>query len=248
MSIEISGAKRVALVTGTGSGIGAAMAHAFTYAGYAVNFVVNRLAAFERGSQANGGTALTTMVDVRDSASVSALVRAGMMQVGAFDIVCPNTSIMRVEAPLQETTGDGVETLLTVNATGAIYTLRAALPHVRTGGAVIVTSSVSGPQAHPNAAVYAATTIASLGLKVASRSIRVHAVCLSGVDMPLTRGAYGTDVATTLAQCAAANPMGRITTPEDIAQAVLFLVSPAARHSNGVALRVDGGDGRRGAL
>jgi 3-oxoacyl-[acyl-carrier protein] reductase len=109
-------------------------------------------------------------------------------------------------------------------------------------------------QAHPGTSVYAATKFAliafgrSLALELAPRRIRVNMVCPGGVDTPLTHGVYGDDTPRVLAEYAEINPAGRFATASDVADAVLFLASPAARHVNGVALRVDGGDCLLGAL
>ena len=102
--------------------------------------------------------------------------------------------------------------------------------------------------------MYAATKMAVIGLgrslaaELAPRRIRVNMVCPGGVDTALTRGAYGEDAERVIAEYAAANPLGRIAQPEDIARAMVFLASDAARHINGVALRVDGGDCLLGAV
>ena len=109
---------------------------------------------------------------------------------------------------------------------------------------MILTSSTSGLLAHAGGSVYAATKIALIGLarslsaELSSRQIRVNCICPGAVDTPLLRRLYSD---TDLEEAAATNPLGRLAQPGDVADVMLFLTSPAARHINGVALRVDGG-------
>ena len=200
-----------------------------------------------------GGTALAAVADVTDDASIRAAVAAGIERFGDFRTVCANAGITFPEVPLTETTDDVADRLLAVNLKGVFLTLRAAVPHVRDGGAIVITSSLSGLAAHPGAALYAGTKLALIGLgrslaaELAPR-VRVNMICPGGVDTPLTRGAYGDDAEQVIKGYAEANPLGRIAEPDDIARAIAFLASDEARHVNGVALRVDGGDGLMGAL
>jgi NAD(P)-dependent dehydrogenase (short-subunit alcohol dehydrogenase family) len=245
------------LITGAGSGIGAAAARLFVEAGAAVvlaDLSEERLRSVELNLGAAADTVLAVATDVRDDRSVRALVQAGVERFGGFDTVCPNAGVTFPEKPFEQFEDAEVEQLLAVNLMGVILTLRAAVPHLRDGGSAVLTSSISGLQAHAGAAVYAATKMAVIGLgrslaaELAPRRIRVNMVCPGGVDTALTRGAYGEDAERVIAEYAAANPLGRIAQPEDIARAMVFLASDAARHINGVALRVDGGDCLLGAV
>jgi 3-oxoacyl-[acyl-carrier protein] reductase len=252
------GRERVALITGAASGIGAAAAHRFAAEGWAVVLGdVNEggLRETEEKIRRAGGTALGIHVDVRDPASVAGMVAGAVERFEALDAVCPNAGIGFAERPFEQT-GEDVDALIDVNLRGVIHLLLAALPHVRHGGAVVITSSTSGLLAHEGGAVYAATKIAliglgrSLALELAGRSIRVNMVCPGAVDTPMIRGVWGGEAGAqrALAEYAATNPLHRVAEPEDVARAILFLASPQARHITGVALRVDGGDGLLGAV
>ena len=246
----------VTLITGAGSGIGAAAARLFRESGSAVvlaDLSEERLRSVE-AELGNDAAVLAIPTDVRDDGAVRALVAAGVERFGGFDTVLPNAGVTFGEKPLEEFTDAEVDQLLAVNLKGVIHTLRATIPHLRDGGSVVLTSSISGLQAHAGAAIYAATKIAIIGLgrslaaELAPRHIRVNMVCPGGVDTALTRGVYGDQIDEVIADYAKANPLGRIAQPEDIAQAMVFLASAGADHITGVSLRVDGGDCLLGAV
>lgn len=249
----------VTLITGAGSGIGAAASRLFLESGSAVvlaDVSEKRLRSVERTlrEDADPDAILAMPMDVRDDVAVRALVASAVERFGPLHTVCPNAGVTFPEKPLEEFEDAEVEQLVSVNLKGVFYVLRASIPHLEDGGSVVLTASISGLQAHPGAAFYAATKIAVIGLgrslasELAPRRIRVNMVCPGGVDTALTRGAYPDDPDRVIAEYAAVNPLGRIAQPEDIAQAMVFLASDAARHITGVALRVDGGDCLAGAL
>lgn len=250
--------EQVVLITGAASGIGAATARGFAEAGWSVvlgDVAEDPLRVVEASIRGNGGSALGLVVDVRDESSVRSMVAAAVERFGGFDAVCPNAGIGFPERPFEETRPD-VDRLIDVNLRGAISVLLIALPHVRPGGSVVITSSTSGLLAHDGGAVYAATKIAliglgrSLALELAPRSIRVNMVCPGAVNTPMIRDVWGSEAEAerALEEYARDNPLGRFAEPEDVAEAIMFLASSKARHITGVSLRVDGGDGLRGAL
>jgi NAD(P)-dependent dehydrogenase (short-subunit alcohol dehydrogenase family) len=167
-----------------------------------------------------------------------------------LDVVCTIAGVfIGPERPLQDTDDDVIDRLLDVNVKGVIRVLRAALPHVRDGGAIVLTSSISGLVAHPGGAAYAASKTAQLGLarslaaELSPRRIRVNVICPGTIDTPMAHAAH---TPAQLAGFARDNPLGRLGTPEDVAGAFLFLAR--AGYVNGMALRVDGGDTLLGAL
>jgi NAD(P)-dependent dehydrogenase (short-subunit alcohol dehydrogenase family) len=243
---------RVALLTGAANGIGRATARALAGAGW-------RLALLDRDGESlehlarelgDGATALfTRTVDITDTAAVDAAVAAAHAALGPFTAVCPIAGVFAApERPMAEMADADVARLLDVNVHGTVRTLRACIPLIRDGGSIAVAASTSGLTAHPDAAVYGATKAAlvalarSLALELAPRRVRVNAVCPGGVDTPLSRAAYPEEAASGFAGYRETNPLGRIATPDDVAAVFAFLASDAARHVNGVALRVDGGD------
>jgi NAD(P)-dependent dehydrogenase (short-subunit alcohol dehydrogenase family) len=243
------------LITGAASGIGAATACSFARAGWRLVLadIDSRGLEAVRARLAPLGPAelVTVPTDVTSVASVSALAGTAR-SAGLLDVVHANVGICPPERPLADTDPDTVDRILDVNVKGTINTLRATVPLVRDGGAIVITASDSGLLAHPGAAVYAASKIALIGLgralaaELAPRRVRVNMVCPGGVDTPLTRGVYGDTIEAELASYAVTNPLGGIAQPEWIADAVFFLAT--ARHVTGVSLRVDGGDGLMGAV
>ena len=242
---------QIVLITGAGGGIGAAAARAFAADGHAVaaaDINDERLAAL--AGQIPADRLLTVAADVRDRASVEAMVARTVERFGAIDVLCPNAGVfVGPDRPLEETPDDAIDLLIDVNIRGVVNVLRAGLPHVRPGGAVILTSSISGLQAHPGGAVYAATKTAQLGLarslaaELGSRRIRVNVISPGTIETTMATDAHTPEQ---LAEFAAANPLGRLGQPADVAEAFVFLARAA--YVNGVVLRVDGGDCLMGAL
>jgi NAD(P)-dependent dehydrogenase (short-subunit alcohol dehydrogenase family) len=249
---------QVVLITGAGSGIGAATAQLFAGRGARVvlgDIAQDRVEAVAAAIDAVGGDASAHVVDVRDDMSVRSFVAAAVERHGGIDVVLPIAGVfVPPEAPITEISDATIDTLLDVNLRGVVHVLRAAIPHVRERGSVILTSSTSGLMSHPGGAVYSATKIAMiglgrcLGLELAPRRIRVNMVCPGGVDTPLTRAAYPDNADEIIAEATGLNPLGQFGAPDDIAEAFWFLASERARHVNGVSLRVDGGECLAGAL
>ena len=242
---------QIVLITGAGGGIGAAAARAFAADGHAVaaaDINAERLVAL--AGQIPADRLLTVAADVRDRATVEAMVAKTVERFGAIDVLCPNAGVfVGPDRPLGETPDDAIDLLIDVNIRGVVNVLRAGLPHVRPGGAVILTSSISGLQAHPGGAVYAATKTAQIGLarslaaELGERRIRVNVISPGTIETTMATDAHTPEQ---LAELAGANPLGRLGQPADVAEAFVFLARAA--YVNGVVLRVDGGDCLMGAL
>lgn len=250
------GTAQVVLITGAGSGIAAETARLFSSHGARVVLGdvaeerVSEVAAAIRGA---GGDATAHKVDVTDDASVRAFVAKAVELHGGLDVVLPIAGVfVPPEAPITEISDAAIDTLINVNLRGVIHVLRAAIPHVRERGSIILTSSTSGFISHPGGAVYSATKIAMvglgrcLGMELAPRRIRVNMVCPGGVNTPLTRNAYPDNADEIIAEAAEMNPLGQFGEPTDIAEAFWFLAN--SRHVNGVSLRIDGGEALAGVL
>jgi 3-oxoacyl-[acyl-carrier protein] reductase len=244
--MHMMSARKVVLITGAAGGIGAAAVRAFAKAGYAV-VAADRNGA---GLAELGHEAVPVEVDVADATAVARMVEEALQRFGGLDVVCSNAGVFAgPERPLAETPDEVFDRLIAVNLRGALNVLRATVPHIRDGGAIVLTSSISGLQAHPGGVAYAATKTAQLGLarslaaELSDRRIRVNVIAPGTIVTPMATEAH---TPAQLEAFAAANPLGRLGQPADVAGALVFLAEAA--YVNGVVLRVDGGDCLMGAL
>lgn len=242
---ELDYAGRVALVTGAGGGIGRAAALCFAQAGAAVVCAdIDEDAAAEtaRLLVAAGGRAEAIRVDVGEEASNEAMVAAALAAFGRLDAAFLNAGILR-RGGLLATPPEVFDTVMAVNLRGVYLGLRAVVPALQRsgGGGIVVTSSAAGLKADPALFAYSVSKHALVGLVQAASSelaplgIRVNAVCPGGVATAMS----GTHPpGSPLAQ---RHPLGRIGTPQEIAELVVFLAGPRAGFITGAAVPVDGG-------
>jgi len=201
-----------------------------------------------------GGRILAAELDVRDSVGMNTFVRSSATELGGLDIVVANAGIS-TWATLLEMSDEVWDEMIDINLTGVFRTLKAAVPlmvEYGKGGSIVITSSVAGIKALPGMSHYSAAKHGVVGLmkaaaiELAPHRIRVNTVHPWGVDTPM---APTPDHAK---QMLADNPSfmnsfsqllhePSIATPRDIAEAVLFLVSPAARLITGIQLPIDAG-------
>ncbi|GAA0947492.1 glucose 1-dehydrogenase [Pseudonocardia zijingensis] len=247
---------KVALVTGGGSGIGRAACVAFAGYGAAVVAVDRDAAAAEETAETirrAGGTALAVSADVTRSADVQAYVRRTVEEFGRIDCFFNNAGIGGTVAPTAEYDEADFDTVMAVNVKGAFLGLRHVLPQMieQGAGAVVNTASVAGILATPAAPAYVASKHAVIGLtkaaagEVAPQGVRVNAVCPGPVDTVAMRRLEEQiapeDPDGLTARNRAAQPTGRYSTPEEVANVVLFLCSDLASNTTGAQYVVDGG-------
>lgn len=229
---------RVYLVTGGGSGIGAAVARRLTEASASV-------ATFDQRSIGGSGAPrrLDLVVDVSDSEAVGSGVRTILERFGRIDglVQCAGITRDRVHWKLSD---DDWDTVLAINLGGAFRVMRAVVPALReSAGAVVNVSSINGLRGKFGQANYAASKAGLIALtKTAARElgsfgIRVNAVAPGLVRTPMTASMTEDQINRSLGESA----LGRISEPDDIAQAILFLLSDAARQITGQTLSVDAG-------
>ncbi len=234
-------AGRLALVTGAAGGIGAAVVRALTRDGV-------RVVATDVDGAA--GTAL----DVRDTAAVTAAVAEIEGSLGSIDILVNVAGILRV-GPVLETSDADWQAVFDVNAGGVFRLSRAVARHMtpRRRGTIVTVASNAAGVPRMDMAAYAASKAAAvhftrcLGLELAGSGIRCNVVSPGSTDTPMLRGMWTDDTgaAATVAgrpdRFKPGIPLGRIADPEDVAAAVVFLASDAARHITMHDLYVDGG-------
>jgi len=244
-------AGKTALITGGASGIGRAAAQGFGREGARV-MVADLDEAGGRTTveklRAASVDAEFTRTDVSRFDEVSALVEATVARFGRLDCAFNNAGIEGAVAPVQSYPEDTFRRVLDVNVVGVFHCLRAELPHMlaQGRGAIVNTASVAGLVGAGGMSAYVASKHAVLGLTKAAAlenaklGVRINAVC---------PGVIQTKMLDRLAQAApglvegvsAVTPVGRLGTPEEIAEAVVWLCSDAASFITGHALTVDGG-------
>lgn len=236
---------RTVVVTGGGRGIGRATVERFAAAG-------ERVVAVGRDPVALAALDVETHVcDVTDEAAVTDV----FARIGVVDVLVNNAG-MGESAPLAATTLESWSRHLAVNATGAFLCIRAVVPGMRErgGGAVVTVASTAGRAGVPYTTAYSASKHAAIGLtravaaEVAGTGVRVNAVCPTFVRTEMTARSIDNIVARTgrsaeqaEAALAAAAPLGRLLEPEEVAETIEFLASPAAAAINGQAVVIDGG-------
>lgn len=237
---------RVALVTGASSGIGAATARLLAEEGADVVIAFGRDEIGARQTMATveaaGRRAWLCRFDIADADAVAAAVRAAGAQTGGFDVLvlCAGHNLI---TPLADITPEEWNAVVGVNLNGAFYTLRAALPFLRDGAAVVTVASVAAVTGAPHHAHYAAAKAGLVNLtKSAARALapRVRVNCVAP-GIALTP--MGLDTVASLPPDYARTklPLQRYAEPDEIARCIVFLASPAASFVTGATLDVNGG-------
>jgi 3-oxoacyl-[acyl-carrier protein] reductase len=238
---DLSG--RVALVTGGTRGIGLATARALVESGATVVLTGRDEDRAKHVAVANGAAAGLAL-DVTDAKAVSSLVRGVAKEHGKLDIVVANAGIME-DALLGMIREESVDTTLSTNVAGTLHTVQAAARAMmrKKTGSIVVLASIVGEYGSAGQTVYAASkaavaNIARSAAKELGRSgIRVNAVAPGVIETDLTAG-LSEDAKT---ENSSRTPLGRLGRPEEVANAIRFLVSDDASFITGQVLGIDGG-------
>jgi NAD(P)-dependent dehydrogenase (short-subunit alcohol dehydrogenase family) len=237
---------KTALVTGAGSGIGAAIAERFVTAGYRVAlFDINEQAAQETSARIGGaGKTIAIGGDVSNEADVRQALATTVRELGLLDVLVNNAGI-EIYGTVVELTADQWDRQMAVNLKGSYLFSKYAIPEMRHGGAIVHISSAHAHVSWPRCPAYDATKAGLIGLTRAMaldhgrQGIRVNAICPGYIATPLLEKAFACGEADREAVLKF-HPLGRIGTPMDIAEAALFLASDAAAFISGAVLNVDG--------
>ncbi|MGQ0467390.1 MAG: SDR family NAD(P)-dependent oxidoreductase [Sporichthyaceae bacterium] len=249
MAIDIAGefAGRVALVTGGGSGIGAAVAQALAERGAAVGVVDLDLAAAQAVAARIGPLARPLRANVTEPAEVEAAVSAVVAEFGGLHLALNSAGVGGCGNLVADIDDKAWQQVIDVNLTGTFFCLRRQIPEIVAagGGSIVNVTSLGGWRACPRMGAYVAAKHAVLGLtrtaalEYAGLRVRINAIAPGPVDTPMLAGLDEP----TRAHWNEAHPLGRMAAPADVVSAALFLLSDRAAFLTGVHHPIDGGLG-----
>ena len=244
---------KTALVTGAGSGFGAGIARRFAEEGARVMLAdIDLEAAHRVASLIDGqfqGAARAVRADVAVAEDVSGMIDAAEEQFGPVDILVNNAGVTHRNQPMLDVEEDEFDRVYAVNVKSIYLAARKIVPLMRArgGGAILNIASTAGVRPRPGLVWYngskgaAITLTRAMSVELAPDKIRVNALNPVAGETPLLEKFMGEDTPEKRAQFVGTIPLGRLSTPLDIANAALFLCSDEAEFITGVALEVDGG-------
>ena len=242
----------VALVTGSATGIGYAIAEAFARAGCNLVLTDKDASRGEHSADAlrevTGRDILFVSADVSDPQEITELHRRGFAHFGRLDAACNNAGIEGIQAPTADCTLENFDRTLNTNLRGLFLCMQTQLGLMTTQGhgAIVNMASVAGLVGFPGLPAYCASKggvvqlTRAAAIEYAEQNIRVNAVCPGAIKTEMIDRITGQDpdVETQFAEL---HPMNRMGNAEEVANAVVWLASPLASFVTGQALAVDGG-------
>ena len=239
---------KTAIVTGGGSGFGAAMARLFAQEGARVVVADIDAAAAERVAAELAG-AMAVQADVTRDEDTRRMVAVATDASGRLDILVNNAGVSHWNQKLTEVSEADFDRVYAVNVKSLFWAAKHAVPVMAAqgGGAMVNTASTAGLRPRPGLCWYNGSKGAcilitkSMAIELAPLKIRVNALCPVAGETPLLAHFLGGDTPENRARFVGSVPLGRLSTPEDVAYAALYLASDEAEFITGVALEVDGG-------
>jgi NAD(P)-dependent dehydrogenase (short-subunit alcohol dehydrogenase family) len=240
---------KVVIVTGGATGIGRAVAGRVVADDGAVVIAGRRQDAGEQAAaelRQGGGQALFVATDVTVEREAERLVEVAVAEFGRLDGAVNNAGGVNAMGPVQAVDSEAWHTELEHNLTSVFYCLKSQIPAMSGGGSIINNASIGGVRGIPGLGPYVAAKHGVVGLtrsaalEGAARGVRVNALVTGNVDTPLYRNLIGAPPEGELAG-PAPNPTGRVSSPDEIASFVAYLLSDEAAFITGAALAIDGG-------
>jgi 3-oxoacyl-[acyl-carrier protein] reductase len=240
---------KVAVITGAASGFGEGMAKRFAEEGAKVVVADLNAKGAERVAGEIGKQAIWTQTDVSQKSEFDEMVDATIKAFGRIDIMVNNAGYTHRNGDMLGVDEATFDLITAVNMKAIYHAARAVVPLMEKqgGGAIITTASTAGLRPRPGLTWYnaskgwAITATKSMAVELASRNIRVNCLCPVAGETGMLAQFMGEDTPELRARFRASIPLGRLSTPLDIANAALWLASDEAAFITGVALEVDGG-------
>lgn len=246
---------RHALVTGASRGLGAAIAGALTEAGARVT-ALGRSKSALRDIVSRGFARASVVADVTDEGAMREACKSAANKSGPIDILIANAGGAE-SAPFLKTDATAFSRMLGLNLMGVVHAAQAVLPAMieRKNGRIIAVASTAGLRGYPYVTAYSAAKhaviglVRSLALETATRGVTINAVCPGFADTDLTEESVARIMAKTgrsreeaVTELAKHNPQGRLVSPDEVANAVLWLCGAGAGAITGQAIAVAGGE------
>jgi 3-oxoacyl-[acyl-carrier protein] reductase len=240
---------KVAIVTGAASGFGEGMARRFAEEGAKVVVADLNTKGAERVAAEIGNNAIWTQTDVSQRSEIDEMVYAAKSAFGRIDIMVNNAGYTHRNGNMLEVDEQTFDLITNINMKAIYFSTLAVAPIMERqgGGSIITTASTAGLRPRPGLTWYnaskgwAITATKSMAVELAPKNIRVNCLCPVAGETGMLAQFMGEDTPDRRAQFRASIPLGRLSTPLDIANAALWLASDEAMFITGVALEVDGG-------
>jgi NAD(P)-dependent dehydrogenase (short-subunit alcohol dehydrogenase family) len=237
---------KTALVTGGTSGIGLAVVRRFVDEGAHVIVTGRRQAALDSVEAEFGDRVTAVRADASSPVDIATLYRAVATRGTGLDAVHANAGVGELGS-LTEVTAEDIDATFSTNVLGTTLTVQGALPFLNEGAAIVVTGSTAASGTERDFGVYGASKAAIAAMtrtwaaELAPRGIRINTIVPGATETPGLKGLAVGDPDTLVKQMASGLPFGRLLRPDEVASAVLFLVSTASSGMTGSELLVDGG-------
>ena len=240
------------VITGGAGSVGLASAKALSEEGAIIMLVDRDIAALEQAADAIGSSdTLIAAADISDTTQVQAFIKQATDAWGKIDVLFANAGVSGTNASVADYPEDIFDDVMDVNVRGTFLTLKHAIPHLRDGGSIVVTSSIMGVRTRPGTVAYITSKHALIGMvrcvarELAGRNIRANIIAPGPLENEFQQtiedrvsAAMGVNATEMLNNMI---PLGRHGTATEIAKAVLFLASDQSSFTNGTVLMADGG-------